>query len=75
MIEPVALRPGLFSFVVETLLPDGTIAASVQSRQVALIYFAITSLHPPHFRGYSGVLDIESDIELEDHTMGRPYTE
>ena len=75
MIEAIALPPGLFNFVLETLLLDGSIAASVQSRQVAVLYFAITSLHSPHIPDHSSLLDIESDIELEDHTMGRAYTE
>lgn len=75
MIEAIALPPGLFNFVLETLLRDGSIAAPVQPRKVAVLYFAITSLHPPHISGYSSLLDIEFDIELEDLTMGRAYTE
>lgn len=75
MIKGVALPPGSFNLVAETRLPNGTIITPIQSRQVALLYFAITSFHPPDTSDHSGLLDPESDIELEDHTMGCAHTE
>ena len=70
MIKGVALLPGSFNLVAENILPNGTIVTSIQSRQVALLYSALTSLHPPDTPDHSGLLDAESDIELEDLTMG-----
>lgn len=75
MINGIALPPGLLNFVAEASLPDGTYATSIQSGQVALLYFAITSLHSPDISTHSGVLDTEFDIELEDHPMGCTDTE
>ena len=70
MIEGAVLPPGLLYFAANTSLPYGTNPTSIQSRQVALLYFAITSLHPPNTVHDSAILDPEFDIELENYTMG-----
>lgn len=75
MIKEFVLPSPLPNFAAETPLPNGSNAAPIQSRQVALLHLAITSLHPPNPSNYSAVLDTELGIELEDHTMGCADTE